>query len=585
MTTSNPPQSQQNPDRSEELTRQRRRKRILTYTSIGGGALGLAYVVYYWLFAAALLGVLPPLEEAIEALKRDNPSVNLRRDDHTGLVAGINNLAVSMSAAESADPARVAQVAVDIVETPAVAAAIGVPQTARLVPTVTYDDPVTHNKVVRLQQFIDHVRLFGGEIAISVGSGPGAASTTLAVRPSPLPSIDMQATVDETSARTAAVAHYATLAKDPRSRLVPNAEPGGLERVIFDPGRFGRAGEARLAWRLRLASIEMFVDAKTADIIAAYDTRHTARNRQTHDCGLGTACQLVLKETDAGVTPPHAQEVVRAHTAAETVHRYFQQTFQRDGFDHMPPTHGTKDIISFVRIPNLANAQWHPDLLRFEYGSGWMTLDMAAHEYTHAVTQFGPKLEYLGQPGAVNEFFSDFFAAMVERFAAGSTDWRIGEAVQGFSVQQPLRDMKNPNNGGFNPKLDFHPQTNAGQPDHLTKLVTEADQICSSLLLADNGCVHFNSGILNRAMALAIDGHQFGGQQVPPISREHVEQIMFRTLMFGHVTTASSLRDTAAGAINACQELRDASFRGITSPTCAALSLAFEAVGFPRRGI
>ena len=52
---------------------------------------------------------------------------------------------------------------------------------------------------------------------------------------------------------------------------------------------------------------------------------------------------------------------------------------------------------------------------------------IAAHEYTHAVTSFGPKLVYFGESGAVNEFFSDFFAAMIDRPVNGTTDWRIGE--------------------------------------------------------------------------------------------------------------------------------------------------------------
>jgi Zn-dependent metalloprotease len=92
--------------------------------------------------------------------------------------------------------------------------------------------------------------------------------------------------------------------------------------------------------------------------------------------------------------------------------------------------------------------------------------------------------------------------------------------------------------------------------------------------------VHFNSGILNKAIVLAIDGGTFQGTTVTAIGRPKAEQIIFRTLMLG-VTSTSNLTDMANGAVNSCVQLAQGSQFGITSADCSALSTAFSAVGLP----
>jgi Zn-dependent metalloprotease len=160
----------------------------------------------------------------------------------------------------------------------------------------------------------------------------------------------------------------------------------------------------------------------------------------------------------------------------------------------------------------------------------------------------------------------------------GRPDWRIGEGARGFTAQRPLRNMADPHNGGFDKTKEYKPGSNAGQPQHFNELVTTNDRICSSIFLNDNGCVHFNSGILNKAVVLAIDGGTFQGTAVTPIAREKVEQIMFRTLMLGGVTASSGLKETANGAVVACSQLVGSRF-ALTAADCTAFAQAFAAVG------
>jgi Zn-dependent metalloprotease len=564
---------------ADRLAKQRRRRRMLTYGGLGGTVVAAAIAVYTLFFSVV---VYHTVEEALTEVARRHPSADVRRDTTTGYASTLSNLEATTTKSQQVDAGSAGEFAVDFVETPEVAAVIGVPKQATLQVTGTFADPQRSGyNVVRIQQFVNQVRLFGADIMVSVRSGPAAAISSVATRAATVPELDMQPAIDEVGARQRASAHYATLAADARSRLAKDGQIGDVERVVFDPKRFGLAGSATLAWRVRQASLQIFVDAKDGRIISSYDDRHSALNRLTHDCG-GTQCLLVLNEEGSVLKPPGkpGADAILAHNAAAAAHGYYQKMFGRDGFDDVLGTGGKASIESFVQVSDLGNALWLPDAQRLEFGVGWTTLDIAAHEYTHAVTQFGPNLVYLGESGAVNEFFSDFFAAMIERaVASGTPDWRIGEGVRGFSGKRPLRNMADPHNGAFDKTKPFDPSTNAGQPHHFNEIVTTTDTICASTFLADNGCVHFNSGILAKAAVLAIDGGTFQGTTVVPIPRDKVEQIMFRTLMLGGVTSSSNLKDTANGAVVACNQLAAGAVFGITAKDCTAFTQAFTAVG------
>jgi Zn-dependent metalloprotease len=565
---------------AEREVRRRRRRRRMVYGGAGGGLVLAAIAVYVVFFVGV---VTLTVDQAMKELSTRHPRARMTLDARTRFVNAISNLDQTTTQAAAPTAADSARVAVAFVEDGPVAAALGVPKRARLVASKTFADVQREGfSVVRIQQFVDKVRLFGGDIAVSVRNGPSAAISSVVAQGAEVPDIDLTPAIDEAAAQKTALAHYATLAADPRTRLPKDSPVRTTELVVFDPARFGLRGSAALTWLLSVGPVQMFVDANANRVSVAYDTRHAVRTRLTHDCNLGANCRLVLTETGA-VPPPPPPDATRVHADMASAHGYFLTHFQRNGFDDGQGTGGaggTEAIKSFVRIANLNNAQWVSDDKRFDFAPGWTTLDIAAHEYTHAVITFGPNLTYLGEPGAVNEFFADFFAAMIERETTGIADWRIGEGVVGFSATRPLRDMKNPRNGMFNPKQPFDPATNGGQPDHFNDLVTTDDLICSSIVWPplDNECVHFNSGILNRAMTLAIDGEPSSGGTIQPIAREKLEQIMFRTLMFGGVTSSSGLKATASGAVVSCQQLIGPKFQ-IAPADCSALGNAFAAVG------
>jgi Zn-dependent metalloprotease len=123
-----------------------------------------------------------------------------------------------------------------------------------------------------------------------------------------------------------------------------------------------------------------------------------------------------------------------------------------------------------------------------------IALDVIGHELTHGVTQFEAQLAYYEQPGALNESFSDVFGSLVKQKKLNQTadqaDWLIGEGLFTSNVAgKAIRSMKDPGSAYDDPVLGKDPQ-----PGHMKKYVKTT---------ADNGGVHINSGIPNRAFYLA----------------------------------------------------------------------------------
>jgi Zn-dependent metalloprotease len=120
-------------------------------------------------------------------------------------------------------------------------------------------------------------------------------------------------------------------------------------------------------------------------------------------------------------------------------------------------------------------------------------LDVIGHELTHGVTQVTAGLEYHDQSGALNESISDVFGSLVKQHFLGQTveeaDWLIGSGILAPGVNGvALRSMKEPGTAYDDPRLGKDPQ-----PGHMRGYVHTQD---------DNGGVHINSGIPNRAFYL-----------------------------------------------------------------------------------
>jgi thermolysin len=191
------------------------------------------------------------------------------------------------------------------------------------------------------------------------------------------------------------------------------------------------------------------------------------------------------------------------------------------------------------------------------------SLDVAAHELTHAVTEYTSGLIYQDESGALNEAFSDIMGVSVEFLnqplgaGVGQADYLIGEDTfrSPFGSLNGLRSMVSP--------VEF------GQPDHYSIRYTGTE---------DNGGVHINSGIANHAFYLAIEGgtHRLSGvavQGVGTANREQIEKVFYRA--FTVLLPANATFATArAATIQAARDLY-----GVDSAAERAVTQAWNAVG------
>ena len=157
------------------------------------------------------------------------------------------------------------------------------------------------------------------------------------------------------------------------------------------------------------------------------------------------------------------------------------------------------------------NAFW--DGRQMVYGDGdgklfnrfTISIDVIGHELTHGVTEHEAGLAYSNQSGALNESMSDVFGSLVKQRALNQTaagaDWLIGEGLLTSNVNgKALRSMKEPGTAYDDPVLGKDPQ-----PAHMRDYQKLS-------LSEDNGGVHINSGIPNRAFcitAMEIGGYSW----------------------------------------------------------------------------
>jgi Zn-dependent metalloprotease len=225
------------------------------------------------------------------------------------------------------------------------------------------------------------------------------------------------------------------------------------------------------------------------------------------------------------------RSAVSAHYNAGLAYEYYRTTHNRNSINGSGGT-----IVSVVNVADqgggsLENAYWNGQAMF--YGNGGTVfkplagaLDVAGHELTHGVISNSANLEYQDQSGAINESMADVFGAMIDR-----DDWKMGEDVvkPGVFPGGALRDLQNPNNGGS--KLG----DNGWQPKNMSEFYTGSQ---------DNGGVHINSGIVNRAFYLVAEN----------IGKAKAEKIWYRALTI-YLTTKSEFLDLRYATEKAASDL------------------------------
>lgn len=239
--------------------------------------------------------------------------------------------------------------------------------------------------------------------------------------------------------------------------------------------------------------------------------------------------------------------VVSAHHNTLVTYNYYSSTFSRKAIDN---NNGTINAIIHVTQngAGMDNAFWNGSGKVMIYGDGNTAfkplaggIDVAGHEMTHGVINNTADLVYQFQSGALNESFADVFGVMVD-----TRNLTVGEDIMQPGKGTCLRDMNDPTNpSGF-----------SHQPAHMNQFNNlGADQ--------DNGGVHINSGIPNRACAILIN----------QLGRDKVQKMYYRALTV-YLTRNSQFTDCRQAVESAAKDLF-----GASSSEFNAVGPAFDAVG------
>jgi len=247
----------------------------------------------------------------------------------------------------------------------------------------------------------------------------------------------------------------------------------------------------------------------------------------------------------------------QAYDGAGATWTFYRTVFNRDSIDNA----GMPIESSAHYGSGYDNAFWNGSQMVYGDGDGTVfhdftgALDVIGHELTHGVTQSESGLVYHGESGALNEHLSDVFGILVKQYkgnqGAAAADWLIGAGVLVSPNARGLRDMLHPGTAYSNiPEIGSDPQ-----PDNYANLYTGT---------FDNGGVHLNSGIPNKAFAsyaVAVGGNAW---EIPG-------------KVWYQVATASGLPATAN--FKQFKQLTLQAATTIAPGTVAALTQAWNSVG------
>jgi len=304
------------------------------------------------------------------------------------------------------------------------------------------------------------------------------------------------------------------------------------------------------------------VSINTDNVNNVYYMRDMTRPVETYDMKNGTSyTSAVLFSDSDNIWNSSSQKAgVDAHYGAAKTYDYFKTKFNRNSFDG----NGAK-IKSYVHYSsNYNNAYWNGSVMTFGDGDGstftpLVTIDVIAHEFTHAVTERTANLAYQYESGALNEAISDIFGASVEFYAYGSNgNWLIGEQCYTPNKSgDALRYMNNPNLGQ--------------QPDTYQGTYWYSGT-------GDNGGVHYNSGVPNYwYYLLCVGGNGTNDKgynfSVSGIGIDKAANIVYRALTV-YMTSSTNFAAARTATLNAAKDLY-----GATSNEYTQVGKAWDAVG------
>lgn len=289
--------------------------------------------------------------------------------------------------------------------------------------------------------------------------------------------------------------------------------------------------------------------------------------------------------SSAGNNWPAAISAATSHWATERAYNYFLGIHNRNGWNGANAGVNVYQDALFCTTPgcipnNPGNASMSFSGGVMKVGNSgnstgiddWNSLDIIAHEFTHAVTASSfANLIYSKESGALNESFSDIFGATCHAwlFGLNGNTWLVGfdrKSPVNNTTSLYIRNMSNPNDKS-------HPDTYLGTNWVSTTTPTDIG--------GDNWGVHTNSGVQNYMYYLLTSGGSGINDNGNPFSLIGIgivaaREIAYRALTVGYLFTNSGYAQARTAWVHAAVDLYgECSFQAIET------GKAWDAVGLP----
>jgi Zn-dependent metalloprotease len=417
---------------------------------------------------------------------------------------------------------------------------------------------------VRLGQRHNGLPVFNAQLVVHFDT----AGAITAVNGAFLPGlkVSLQPVLGAADAAVAAVTAVASAHRVDAATLTASSPVLGVTKVGLARDA---AGPQALAWSSTVAGPALrqfvFVDAIHGGVIEMFEGVPTDRRRENYNMLEQSDYDLAVPCRFEGDPPSGEPDCDNAFVFSGDTYNFYWNGFRRDSVDNLGLP--LKSYVHFFSTI-CPNAYWNGQFMT--YCSTFPHDDVAGHEITHGVTEFSANLVYAYQPGALNESFSDIFGETIDLLNDSENEpgsrWQIGEGIIGLG---PIRDMSDP--------------TLFGDPD-----ATDSPNYgCSA---SDNGGVHSNSGVPNKAYSLMVDGGTHNAIVVNGIGLTRAAAIEYRALT-RYLGTYSNFADTNEALLASCRDLRNKRLRDpdpetgggfssarISNADCAQVKKALDAV-------
>ncbi|MFZ1267246.1 MAG: M4 family metallopeptidase, partial [Anaerolineae bacterium] len=421
----------------------------------------------------------------------------------------------------------------------------------------------TGRSFVRFQQVHAGIPILAGEIIVELDAESHVYSVSGEILPGPAVSLEPAISADAARAKA-----FGILGKEyglPTDTFVTITPTLWIYNpMLMAPGN----GMTSLVWQLEVTTHDLapirelvLVDAQRGIVLLHFNQVDTARNRLTYTTNHSSTLPGTLVCNESNPTCSGGDtHAVGAHVYAGHTYDFYTSYHGRDSINGA----GMSLISSVHYCPPTGqgacpynNAFWNGSQMVYGDAVGYaLADDVVAHELTHGVTQYESGLFYYYQSGAINESFSDLWGEFVDLTNGAGNDtapvrWLLGEDIGGGGA---IRNMQNP------PAFQ--------DPDKMTSVYYYTGT-------GDNGGVHYNSGVNNKAVFLMTDGGSFNGRTVTALGITKVAKIYY-DVQTNRLASGGDYGDLYNLLYQACLSLVGTA--GITPADCQEVRDATDAV-------